>query len=272
MKWMFTVDAEEYAAHAVPLLSRDPARNTIALTVIDSVRDGRIDLTGPCLFGWYGDSGTVSWTPPYELLLGPVPEDALDDLVAALRARGAAPRGVNGEVAAARRFAAAWTAGTTLRAQTVMRMRLYALGELVPPEVSGRARPAGVADLPRVAAFVRAFFAETHTHGTSSEATQRADVEAGRVWLWEDGGTPVSVAFFKPPAAGTARIGPVYTPPEHRRRGYAGAVTAAASAAALAAGARQAVLFTDLANPTSNSVYQRIGYRPVTDREALTFR
>jgi predicted GNAT family acetyltransferase len=67
-----------------------------------------------------------------------------------------------------------------------------------------------------------------------------------------------------------ARIGPVYTPPEYRGHGYGSAVTAAATAAVLAAGAVP-VLYTDLANPTSNKIYQAIGYRAVADRAAVWF-
>jgi predicted GNAT family acetyltransferase len=67
------------------------------------------------------------------------------------------------------------------------------------------------------------------------------------------------------------RVGPVYTPPEHRGLGYAGAVTATVSRAALDAGACEVVLFTDLANPVSNALYRRIGYQPVSDRAVLSF-
>jgi predicted GNAT family acetyltransferase len=73
------------------------------------------------------------------------------------------------------------------------------------------------------------------------------------------------------PAAGVVRVGPVYTPPALRGRGYAGAVTGAVTSAAIAAGAREVVLFTDLANPTSNALYRRLGYQPVTDRVVLRF-
>jgi len=71
--------------------------------------------------------------------------------------------------------------------------------------------------------------------------------------------------------AGMLRVGPVYTPPELRGHGYASAVTAAASLRAREAGAQEVLLYTDLANPTSNSIYQRIGYRPVEDRVVLAF-
>ncbi|MFF3732043.1 GNAT family N-acetyltransferase [Streptomyces sp. NPDC002476] len=92
---------------------------------------------------------------------------------------------------------------------------------------------------------------------------------SGGLTLWEDGGVPVSMAGVSPRIAGMVRIAAVCTPPEHGRRGYASAVTARASRAARKAGAAEVLLFTDLANPTSNGVYRRIGYRPVSDRLLL---
>jgi predicted GNAT family acetyltransferase len=81
----------------------------------------------------------------------------------------------------------------------------------------------------------------------------------------------VSMLGLSPQIAGTVRIGPVYTPPEHRRRGYASAAVAAVCADALARGARQCLLFTDLANPTSNKIYAAVGFRRVADWEELEF-
>ena len=93
----------------------------------------------------------------------------------------------------------------------------------------------------------------------------------GQYWLWLDaGGQPVSMAGHGLPAVGVVRVGPVYTPVEARRHGYGGGATHAASRAALAAGHR-VVLFTDLANPTSNALYPRLGYRPATDRATFVF-
>ncbi|MFG2722452.1 GNAT family N-acetyltransferase [Streptomyces sp. NPDC048416] len=72
-------------------------------------------------------------------------------------------------------------------------------------------------------------------------------------------------------ASAHARIGPVYTPPGLRRHGYAAAVTSAATRLAQNRGAAQMVLFTDLSNPTSNALYQRLGYRPLRDHLSLSF-
>ncbi len=69
--------------------------------------------------------------------------------------------------------------------------------------------------------------------------------------------------------AGMSRIGPVYTPPAARRQGYAAGATHACSQDALDQGAEQVVLFTDLANPTSNGIYQQLGYRHLDDRLVL---
>jgi predicted GNAT family acetyltransferase len=90
------------------------------------------------------------------------------------------------------------------------------------------------------------------------------------LWVWDHHG-PVSMLATAPPVAGAVRIGPVYTPPEYRRRGYAGTAVAAASREALARGARRCVLFTDAANPTSNKIYVEIGYRQFGEHEEYEF-
>ena len=93
----------------------------------------------------------------------------------------------------------------------------------------------------------------------------------GGLVFWEHDGAPVSLAGWAKPAAGLARIGPVYTPPELRGRGFGAAVTTAVTQAALDGGAGGVLLFTDLSNPTSNTLYQRLGFAPVTDWIVIRF-
>ena len=95
--------------------------------------------------------------------------------------------------------------------------------------------------------------------------------EHGGFGLWHDAGGAVSLAGFGGPTPNGIRIGPVYTPPEHRNRGYGTAVTAAVSELLLEQGRRFCFLYTDLANPTSNAIYLRIGYEPVCDSRELAF-
>lgn len=276
MPWRFSDEVEPYAERVLPLLGTSPADSTVALTVIDTLRAGHTFSDQPMLFGWLDEDGEVrgaiSHNPPYDLLLSVVPD--ADGLAAALREHGVAVAGVNGTVETVERFAAAWTAGTGLRVRTWLQMRLFALGTLEPPASPppGRARAAGVADLDTAMAWFAAFSEELHLPDTEKEARARQQIEEGRLWLWEDAdGARVALAGRNVAAGGVARIGCVYTPPEHRGHGYAGAVTAACSADALARGVERVVLFTDLDNPAPNAVYQRIGFRPLSDHRVVRF-
>jgi predicted GNAT family acetyltransferase len=135
--------------------------------------------------------------------------------------------------------------------------------------VPGRARSAGESDVGLLGTWRQAFAVEAH-EGAGSPHDEREAVRGSlrlgsAEVVWEVDGVTVSQASARPVLAGMSRIGPVYTPPEHRRHGYAAAVTAAASRWALDAGAAQVLLFTDLANPTTNALYPRIGYHPVHD-------
>jgi predicted GNAT family acetyltransferase len=176
-----------------------------------------------------------------------------------------------GEAGAAATFAG-WYA--TLRKTPVTPLegqRLYRLGTLVPPTgVAGSLRLATAEDEPLVVAwsveFVRDIGGENSEDAAQSAKRRLAE---GRVWIWEDG-SPVSVAMVPATVERVSRVGFVYTPPEHRRRGYAAALTAAVSERCLAAGADTCVLFTQLSNPTSNAIYQRIGYEAV--QEAVAYR
>ena len=153
-------------------------------------------------------------------------------------------------------------------------MRLFRLGELIRPGPApeGAARSAAERDRDLLAGWFDAFAREVGDpprHDNGAVVDERLGY--GGITVWEAGGVPVSVAGLTRAVAGMVRVGPVYTPPELRGRGYAGAVTAAVSQAALEAGLREVVLYTDLANPTSNALYQRLGYRPVEDRVLFSF-
>jgi predicted GNAT family acetyltransferase len=110
---------------------------------------------------------------------------------------------------------------------------------------------------------MRGFYADIGQDERGFEPVVKRRLEAGHFWLWEDG-CPVSMAANSEPVEGVVRVQAVYTPPENRNRGYAGACVADLSRRMQEAGHR-CILYTDLGNPTSNSVYRRIGYRAVTE-------
>jgi GNAT superfamily N-acetyltransferase len=285
--WEFTEDVARYAAHVWELLARHPEENTAPLTVIENLRVGRRWSSVPPLFGWCWSqstgngrpgeagrvTGAVSMTPPQELLLGVVPPESVADLVHGLRTAGVAVPGVNAETSTAEAFAAAWTADGRTRATMTMHQRLYRLSSLrLPVWPPGSARPAVESDLALAADWFQRFEAEAGLPATDVEPRVRTQVVDRRLWLWADpDGVPVALAGRHPTAAGVARVGPVYTPPEHRRRGYGAAVTAACTQDVLRRDADQVVLFTDLENPTSNSIYQQMGFVPVRDDKRIRF-
>jgi predicted GNAT family acetyltransferase len=276
--WTLTGDFEAYAERTEALLTSSPAEHTVSLTVIETVRAGRRWSDEPMLFGWYEEAGEVRGavfrTPPFEWLLAVVPEEATADLVAVLRSANADVPGVNGDVAGVDRFAAAWTAATGQRATTTLALDLYELGTLRHPDPppAGRARPAEEADLDVAIRFYTGFQDEVPTPLTEVLPLVRERMDDRRLWLWEDGaGVVASLAARTAAVAGVSRIAPVYTPPEHRRHGYATAVTAACTADALARDAERVVLYTDVADPSANAMYQRIGFRPIGGRRVVQF-
>ena len=149
--------------------------------------------------------------------------------------------------------------------------RIYRLSKVIPPRPTpGVMRRAAEQDRALLAAWITAFDREAlPDDGPPRDADRMVDRwlhERDRTaWLWEVDGRAVSLAGSGSPTPSGIRIGPVYTPPEDRRRGYASALVAAASQELLDRGRSFCFLFTDLANPTSNHVYQAIGYEPVTD-------
>jgi predicted GNAT family acetyltransferase len=201
-----------------------------------------------------------------------MPADAVPALAETLARRPL--RGVNGRGTDADAFAAAWQRLTGHSARPVMRTRLHRLGTLTPPAPPpGRARVATTADRALLIDWFDAFQREVHAGVREGSAAIVDDkMSFGGLMLWEVDGAAVAMAGVTQREAGMVRVAPVYTPPELRGRGYGGAVTAAITRAALDAGAGDVVLFTDLLNPTSNALYERLGYRPVEDRTVMEFQ
>ncbi|MFD7657307.1 GNAT family N-acetyltransferase [Actinosynnema sp. NPDC059797] len=217
-------------------------------------------------------------TPPWPMTLTGVPAEWAETLADALAGDVELP-GVNGPRDAVEAFVVAWAARTGCGAREVMSLRLHQLGELAPPDVPGTARMATEEDVDLLAAWYSEFRVEAteqvRDEGVDEQSARyvRTTLAAGYGHvLWCDGdGAPVSWASTSAPASAMSRIGPVFTPPEHRRHGYGAAVTAACATWARENGAEHVVLYTDLSNPTSNSVYQRIGFRPVVDSAEFAF-
>jgi predicted GNAT family acetyltransferase len=183
---------------------------------------------------------------------------------------------VNGPAAISRAFAEQWQALTGVPFSIGFRERAYRLDAVITvTSVPGAMRRAAESDRDLLARWTVAFSAEAGTEPVDgpewADRILATDPALRGVYLWEDGGVVVSLAGYSGPTAHGMRIGPVYTPPEWRGRGYASAVTAALSQMLLDGGRQFCFLFTDLANPTSNKIYQQIGYCPVCDVDVYRF-
>jgi GNAT superfamily N-acetyltransferase len=278
MAWTLTHDIEAYQSAAGGLLTSEPVRNTVLLSVLAS-----LTRIGPAaygdefpLFGWWSEGGVVSaavlQTPPYPMLLTDLPGESATELASALAHRGLQPPGLNGTEPSVVALGRAWQQRTGQPGHLHQRQRLYRLGGLNPPDPApdGAARIGTAADEALVTSWFSAFAAEAGVHDSPGQVV-RSRLESGQLMLWAAAGQPVSLAGVTAVIAGVARVGPVYTPPRLRGRGYGGAITTAISQLALDRGARSVILFTDLANRASNSLYIKLGYQAVEDRVVLLF-
>lgn len=264
-----TTDAAEARAGAGAFLESDPVRHNVVLTLLTQrVRDAEpirwwqaVDDDGAVLGAVFQSPSTFSATMS---LTAP---EAVGPLAAAVAdTTGATLPGVMGVAAVASAFAGEYATVTRQPARPAEGQRIYELGEMVPPAgVDGQVRPADSDDLDLVTTWVKGFHADTASPRPSAPEDQARHLLAdGGLLLWEVDGEPRACAASFDAEAGVGRVGFVYTPPLHRRRGYAAAVTAAVSRRVVDAGNR-CILYTQLSNPVSNSVYQRLGYRPVAE-------
>jgi RimJ/RimL family protein N-acetyltransferase len=267
--------ADEFYDIAEPLYHRDPVGNTIELTLL---RSGRFGDDALLLTVWDAGVavGAALQTPPYPLACNGIPVNAHRVVATELARIRPDLAGVRGSRDLALDFAGAWRTVTGFGGTVTTEERLYRLGGLrAPNDVSGAHREANAADRALLVDWVEHFFVETFSHHRDDAAGERfidnANAVGDRFVLWDDGGAAVSMAMLRAPSAGVSRIGPVFTPQSARGRGYGSAVTAAAADLARRAGVADVVLFADLANPTSNAIYQRIGFEPVGDSVRIDF-
>ena len=273
-------DIGAFADVAGPLLHADPVRHTVAATVLAEYLTSSAPKDIAALLTVHDDGvvqGAALRVGRWPLITSALPPKTAPAVAEALSHPLQWPPGASGPKENARSFAAAWCRQTGVAARVAASQRLFELTDLrSPSRVPGRARVADSADIELLAQWHLQFALAAdpegwrHPESSTERVTRRMASGQGNL-LWEVGGELVAMAAASPPIAAMSRVGPVWTPPEHRFRGYGSAVTAAATRWALDAGARHVVLFTDLANPVSNSIYPKIGYRPVYDAVELAF-
>jgi ribosomal protein S18 acetylase RimI-like enzyme len=271
LKVLFTEDPASVLSRGEVFLSSQPVLNNLVLTILHA----RVSQGDPGRY-WIavrGDDtfGVVLQSPlTFPAILTPMEPSAAMVLAEAIADADVALPGISGEAATTARFAGQWSERSKSAATPFQQNRLYELLEIGEvPDHEGNLRQAGEKDRSILILWAQTF---QHDIGEPADDTElRVDrgLAAGQLWLWDRRGKAVSMAATKEPVHGVVRVSGVYTPPQHRNHGYAEACVHALSRQLYAAGYR-CILYTDLGNPTSNSIYRRIGYRAVS--EALRYR
>jgi GNAT superfamily N-acetyltransferase len=261
--------AEEFLERTLALRAAEPLRTNVMGSVATHVATGGgSDRFVECYWWLLVDAGEVTAmamrTAPFGLALSPMALPAAEALAAKVAGVDREVPWVNGSDAVAALVATRLAASYGMHSRERRREVLYSISELAVPDVPGELVAAVPDDAAAAIAWGRLFHAEALGTGNEFQPeafTQR--VNDGQLFWWVVDGERVSMAGHAAkvdtPSGLVARVGPVFTPREHRGHGYGAAVTAEVTELLMAEGCH-VMLFADKANATSNGVYQRLGY------------
>jgi len=264
--------------------SADPLRTNVIGSVAGSVSFGRSHYD-ECRWWVVTDDDVVvamaMRTSPFAMVLAPMSHDAATLLGEAVGRLDDDVPGLSGSREVVDYLLEGYRASGSPGSQRAAHVRrhdlMYELDKLTTPIVEGHGRRAHHHEVESLAAMFTQFVDEVELSPLSLADAREGVVKAvneGSLFCWERDGEMVSFAGHAPVVhAGSSqvgRVGPVYTPPNFRRHGYASAITAMATQHLVNQGAR-VMLFTDASNPTSNAIYQVLGYRPIDELVDVRF-
>jgi predicted GNAT family acetyltransferase len=275
MRYEQIQDPGVFRERTAPLLI-DEARHNLMLGILGTL------LRTPEAYDYFrmflvSDNGApvaaALMTAPYNLILADTDEEGVDALIAGLQRDQVAIPGAIGNRPTIDHFARRWPEVTGVGLRRTMEQGVFAVAAVAEVKApSGEPRVAMLEDLDLISTWMGEFAAEALPEEPHDEERMRKAIErrligesAGAYWLWVDLGEVVALTGHGNPTGRGIRIGPVYTPPELRGRGYATGLVAAQSQWLLDNGYDFCFLYTDLANPTSNRIYERIGYRQIAE-------
>lgn len=273
---------DDFLMQTQELRSADPFRTNILGSVATAVADGSLTYDG---YLWWVVTerqgrviGAAMRTAPHGMVLSPMPTDAVRELANAVSVQDDQLPSVSGPTSVVDVFIDQYkgthSVGSLRLAEIEERHLLYALNELSIPSVKGAMTIASPDDYDLLLKWYREFGADTGVFMPNPEGSIQAGLSRNSYRFWTVNGEKVSLAghaaLVDMPDGSIARIGPVYTPSQHRRNGYAGMLTAMLSQELLQLGAK-VMLYTDALNPTSNSIYQKIGFELIDENALFKF-
>lgn len=281
MKFTQHQQADSFLNTAKPALEQEEAANNLMLGICMRLQQFPEHIEHQPYLATVSDAdeliAAAVMTPPYKLIVYAASSSSTDafHLIAQnlMDEKWTLP-GVNGPAEAALAFAQAWSKLTRIRFENNRKLRVYELKAVEHPQnVPGQMRIATQADVDLVAEWLKGFHVEALPDDPQIDfwGSARLRIAQGYFYIWEDQGKPVCMAASTRPTYNGITVNAVYTPPEARRKGYATACVAQLSQLLLDQGYQFCSLFTDLSNPTSNSIYQKIGYKPVCDFHEFQF-
>ena len=273
LKVLFCEDPAFVLRRADEFLSSNPVVHNLVLSILHaSVAHADPGRYWIALYGERTVVGVVVQSPlEYPAALTPMEPRAVLAMVDAIAEAGVTLPGVNGDAATAASFAGQWSERCKSAVKPFQGLRLHELLEV--GEVSrteGHLRQPRPEDRSLMILWTRAFQDEIGESADDSELRLDRGLAAGQLWVWDKKGETMSMAVSREPTQVVVRISGVYTPPEKRNHGYYAAACVHALSEHLRGSGYRCMLYTDLDNPTSNSIYRRIGYRAIV--EALRYR
>lgn len=271
----------DFAREVRGFLLAHEAENQVALSLIEGILLGTPSPSYPlkARLGIYEGStlvGVAILNRDYPLLVSSVPSLAIETLVQFCVEKFPDLPGVIGIEEFSVPFSKLWSERTGAKSELSMHQGVYACEKLLRSRpLKGKMRYASFSDESLMLAWRVAFLTDC---GIANEETfedstlgNKRNLELQKLIIWEDGGNPVSMASIAGRTPTGYRVSLVYTPPEHRKKGYAGACVEALTKELFKRGAERCFLYTDLKNPTSNSIYQKIGYEMIGKSQTIRF-
>lgn len=284
MRLQFCAHASELLAVAGPFLERNEVENNLILGILQKVQSTHHSPDQPAiLFGLVQEADApvlvFIMTPPHNLLLagtGSTAEKAAIFLADHVHERIPSFPGIIGHPEIAKAFANAWCHAHGISYRIQMEQRIYRLNKVNDvPLNKGCLRLATSRELDQIAQWIYHFITEVGETITKEDASNKANmhISEAKLYVWDDGnGVATSMALRSRTTRHGIVIALVYTPPAQRNKGYATSCVAELSRLLLREGYQFCSLYTDLANPTSNHIYQTIGFEPVSDSIVYTFQ